>query len=982
MAVWLLVWAGAVRADDPAARPHRTDRLLVKPRAQVFAAHAQSVQSVHIATGAEVLREYPALGGLQVLKLPPEVSVEKAMADYQQSGLFEYAEPDYIVQIDAEPNDPAYVSGRLWGLHNTGQDGGTSDADIDAPEAWEFRTSAPDIIVAVIDSGVRYTHEDLAANMWRNPHEIPGNGIDDDGNGYIDDVYGINAITGSGDPMDDNDHGTHCAGTIGAVGNNSLGIVGVAWKVQIMACKFLDWDGYGVISDAIECVDYARRMGAHIMNNSWGGTGYSSAMRDAIVAARDAGIIFVAAAGNSGTNNDVTPHYPSSYDVENVVAVAATNRRDELATRAYTGSWASNYGTNSVHLAAPGVDIYSAVSSGDSAYAPFGGTSMAAPHVAGALALLKAQFPYFSYQQLIDRLLSTVDEIPELADRVATGGRLNLARALQPICALTTLQFNQVASGGLVDTDCRSPHQGNSYYADLYTFNATSGRQVIIEVTSTAFDPYVYLIGPSGIVLAEDDDGGEGSNARIPATTGTFTLPSNGKYTIEVTSADAGATGAYRISLKAGGLCAAPAPTTGTASPIGLTTATLNGTVKPNGCSTTVFYQFGLTPNFGRTTASRILSGTLDETPVAAKIKNLLAYRTYYYRLVAKNAEGTRYGETKTFMTVPGESSCVTFPLSLGMFISQTLTPTDCASIYRGAGYFADRYTFYGLAGQMVAIELSSFYFDTYLFLVGPSGGVLLFNDDSGNSLNSRIPENTGYFKLPVSGTYTLEVTSFLPGATGPYYLRLLRGNGLGCVEAPTVTAAAATGIGSTVATLNGFVNPNLCSTTVFYQWGTTTSYGKTTASTILPSGKETTLVPMALTGLQPNTTYHYRLVANNSAGVRYGADTTFTTLPGTSPTTGVSTGPAANITARGATLTGTMLPGSSSITVFFQYGTTTQYGRTTASKIIPASTLTTTVSIPITSLLPDTVYHFRMVGNNGGKILTGGDQTFRTLEE
>lgn len=330
---------------------YRQDRILVKPA-------VANLASVHSQLGTRVLRSYPRIGNLQVVQLPKGLSVTQAVAAFQRSGLVKYAEPDYIVHAtQVYPNDPRFQDGTLWGLDNTGQNGGTADADIDAPEGWEHRNSANNVIVAVIDTGVRYTHEDLAANIWTNPGEIAGNGIDDDGDGYIDDVHGINAITGSGDPNDDNHHGTHVAGTIGAVGNNNLGVVGVAWAVSIMPLKFLDSSGYGDVADAIECIDYATMMRVSIMNNSWGASIYLGAgLRDAIAAARNRGILFVAAAGNNRRDNDSNPFYPANYDLDNLVTVAATTRNDLLANELF---WGSNWGLVSVHLGGPGLDIYS-----------------------------------------------------------------------------------------------------------------------------------------------------------------------------------------------------------------------------------------------------------------------------------------------------------------------------------------------------------------------------------------------------------------------------------------------------------------------------------------------------------------------------------------------------------------------------------------------------------------------------------------------
>jgi subtilisin family serine protease len=345
----------------------------------------------------------------------------RRMAELQATGLFEYVEPDYVVRPNNLPSDAAFGDGRLWGLRNQGQNGGVAGADIDAPAAWQTTTGSSDVIVAVIDTGIRYTHTDLSANMWVNPGEIAGNGLDDDGNGFIDDIHGINAVNGSGDPMDTDGHGSHCAGTIGAVANGGGPHVGVAWNVRLMALKFLDPSG--LTSDAIKCIDYAISKGADIMSNSWGGGGFSQALADAIERANADGILFVAAAGNSGTDNDQQPHYPSNYANTNVVAVAALDRSDNLASF-------SCFGATTVDLGAPGVSIFSCTSASDTSYDFYDGTSMATPHVSGVAALLKSHFPSAGATELKQRLLQSARPISALLGKSVSGGALDAAQAL------------------------------------------------------------------------------------------------------------------------------------------------------------------------------------------------------------------------------------------------------------------------------------------------------------------------------------------------------------------------------------------------------------------------------------------------------------------------------------------------------------------------------------------------------------------------
>jgi subtilisin family serine protease len=257
-------------------------RILARYKSGISSQSSGSITALGQAN-VSVRRQFSRLPNLVVLEANGIPAADQATASVRanaltariqalrNTGLFEYVEPDYTVYALAQPDDSRFQDGTLWGLRNLGGSGGVIGADINAVQAWDITTGSTNVVVAVIDTGVRYTHQDLATQMWVNPGEIPGNGIDDDENGYIDDVYGINAITGSGDPMDDETHGTHCAGTIGAQANGGGGHVGVTWKVSIMALKFLSASGFGQTSDALECLNYAVAMGAKISNNSWGG---------------------------------------------------------------------------------------------------------------------------------------------------------------------------------------------------------------------------------------------------------------------------------------------------------------------------------------------------------------------------------------------------------------------------------------------------------------------------------------------------------------------------------------------------------------------------------------------------------------------------------------------------------------------------------------------------------------------------------------
>ncbi|MFL5340207.1 MAG: S8 family serine peptidase [Gemmataceae bacterium] len=353
------------------------------------------------------------------ITLSPGQSVAAAISFYDSLANVRYAQPDYVVRLAATPSDPSFSS--QWGLNNTGQSGGTAGIDIGASAAWNVSTGTGRTIVAVIDTGIDLTHPDLAANIWTNPHVNPLTGHDSF-NGLTDDIHGWNYVANNNNVSDDNGHGTHVAGIIGAVGNNSTGVAGVDWHVQIMPLKFLDSTGTGSLSNAILALNYAVANGATVVNNSYsGGNYFYQAFYDAIANARSHGVIFVAAAGNDGRNTDGNPIYPADYQLDNVLSVAAIDRNGNLAPF-------SNYGAQSVDLGAPGVSITSTYKG--EGYATMSGTSMAAPFVTGAVALLRDLHPSWSYQQIVNQILATTDADPTLMGKTETGGRLDLAKAV------------------------------------------------------------------------------------------------------------------------------------------------------------------------------------------------------------------------------------------------------------------------------------------------------------------------------------------------------------------------------------------------------------------------------------------------------------------------------------------------------------------------------------------------------------------------
>lgn len=411
----------------------KTGEIIVKIEDE---ASPKDLKELNRETGARTEEDLPK-SDVNLVDLPKDLPVKEAVKEYEKSSDVEYAQPNYRLYPTKTTND-TYYSGYLYGLNNTGQNisgsAGTANADIDAPGAWEVTTGLQSTVVAVIDEGVDVNHPDLKDNIWQNPDEIPGNNVDDDENGYVDDinvwdfanddasVYDPDPITGEGD-----EHGTHVAGTIAAQGNNSMGVSGVNWDAQIMSLKFLGANG-GNTLDAIEALNYAVDKGVKISNNSWGGGGSSQALYDAIKNADAKGHLFVAVAGNDGANNNATASYPANYDLPNVISVAATNNKDTLAGF-------SNYGATKVDLAAPGVSIASTAP--DNGYVYMSGTSVASPHVTGVAALIKSQNSSLDDGQIKSRILQSVDKKDNLKGKVATGGRLNAFGSLKGTLAPT-----------------------------------------------------------------------------------------------------------------------------------------------------------------------------------------------------------------------------------------------------------------------------------------------------------------------------------------------------------------------------------------------------------------------------------------------------------------------------------------------------------------------------------------------------------------
>jgi thermitase len=432
------------------------NEVLVKFKSEVSSSAIANANNV---IGANLIETLGDLNWVRV-KLPDGLPVEKAIEEYKKFGEIEAVQPNFYYHLLATPNDPLYPNAGMYGL-----------GKISAPAAWDLTTGSSAVVVADIDTGLRYTHEDIAPNAWKNPGEIPNNGIDDDGNGFIDDYYGYDFRYNDSDPLDENGHGTHTAGTIGATGNNLLGVTGVNWSVKLMAIKIYSPAGTDTTSSMlVNAYNYVRLMknrgvNIRVTNNSYSdcgeACGYDQATKDALDAMGDAGILNVFAAGNDNQNIDSFPYgttpspgYPAKYNSPSVLAVASSTSTDAKSSF-------SNYGVTSIDLAAPGSSVYSTYNSSNSSYATLSGTSMATPHVAGAAALLSSYNQNLSVASLKATLMNTVDPIAAWNGLIKTGGRLNVARALQnqTVCSFNLSQTSVAAptKGGVFTVDITVP---------------------------------------------------------------------------------------------------------------------------------------------------------------------------------------------------------------------------------------------------------------------------------------------------------------------------------------------------------------------------------------------------------------------------------------------------------------------------------------------------------------------------------------------
>jgi len=513
------VRSGSQYAAEPQAQipEHVPDEVIVRFRDGVDESRKDLARFRVLGNRKKV---FQALRGLEVVKLPRNVSVQDAIDLYKQDPDVLYVEPNYILRLNAEadvtatPNDPSF--GSLYGL-----------TKINAPGAWNITTGSNSVVVVILDTGFDYNHPDLAANIFNNATECTTDGADDDGNGYKDDCHGIDVANGDSDPLDDNNHGTHVAGTIGAVGNNGIGVVGVNWTVKMLSCKFFDASGSGTTEGAIECLQYVKAMkdrGVNIVatSNSWGGGDFSQALYDAIDAQRQSGILFITAAGNGnafgvGQNNDSVPFYPCTYYLPNIICVAATTSTDAKASF-------SNFGKRTVHVGAPGNNILSTLPG--NSYGSSSGTSMATPHVSGVAALLKAQNTNLDWRAIKNLILTGGETVSSMANTI-TGKRINANGAMT--CSNSVVQARLQP---IVNTISASP--GVPVNLGFQNINcANPNGNVTVSVSP----------GNSTVTLLDDGSGADQAAADgiysaqwTPSAAGTYTLifPGNDSVTVTV----------------------------------------------------------------------------------------------------------------------------------------------------------------------------------------------------------------------------------------------------------------------------------------------------------------------------------------------------------------------------------------------------------------------------------------------------------------
>jgi subtilisin family serine protease len=782
--------AGATAVSASSQTAALPGRVIVKYKADVSAAAMDASAAQADARVITTIRGSRSVEGstLAVVRSNTQSATE-LVAVLEADPRVAYAEPDYLLDAYATPNDPSYAS--LWGM-----------TKISAPAAWDLTTGSSSVVVADIDTGVDYTHADLAANMWHNPLETPGNGVDDDHNGWVDDVYGIDPATAygnhpDGDPMDDHGHGTHTSGTIAAVGNNSVGVAGVCWQARIMALRFMANNGSGgasgYTSDAIICVNYVIEQkvnhGVNVaaISASWGGGSYSAALYEAIKAAGDAGIVFAAAAGNGGgdglsDDNDDAPQYPSSYDCANIISIAATTSADALTTF-------SNYGVRSVDLAAPGQAILSTVPTFINAtgYVSWNGTSMATPHVAGAVALAAAQFPADSMGRRISRVLSAVDPVAGLNGKCVTGGRLNVNQALR--IADDDIPGMMLPASPVAETLAAATDVN-----DVYRVSLTAGQTLTASVTGQAGTDFGLYLFPPGTANVSSTAAAvaQAAGGAYPRSF-SYLVPATGIYYLDVRAASGSGTYALSHSIVwDNDIPGVPAPS----SPIAGTLAQ----------STDTDDVFSLQLGYGQTISSSLAGPAVSDyrlylyepshTSVWDGYALAWADTGGYPRSISymTRTRGTHYLDAYVFSGSGAYTlTYAVSPAGADDNIPGVALPASPAAGTVGSGTdWGDLYSFTATAGQSIQFSLTGAAgtdFDTYLF---PPGTATV----EGQNGTVKGAWGTSY---PDAFTYTA-------ASAGTYYLLVWAKSGTGTyslahnipvdVTAPTTTLLGLTATG------------------------------------------------------------------------------------------------------------------------------------------------------------------------------------------
>lgn len=894
-----------------------------------------------------------------------------------------YVEPNYIVRGVALPNDSSY--NQLWGMQN-----------IAANAAWDISTGSTANVIAVVDTGIDYTHADLAANVWSAPASftvtIGGRAIT-----CAAGTHGFNAIKKTCDPKDDNQHGTHVSGTIGAAGNNSLGVTGVNWTARMMGLKFLAADGSGTIADGINAIEFAIQTKAafaatgtpvniRVLSASWGSTSFSQALLDEINKANSSDMLFVAAAGNSSSNNDVTPTYPASFQAPNVIAVAANDNPDSLA-------WFSNYGATSVHLAAPGAGILSTLPGGT--YGALDGTSMATPHVSGAALLVLARCP-MNTASLKSTLLGNVDPVPALAGTTLTGGRLNVDKALRS-CTGTPPQYavsftpSAVGPGGTVTVSWSVPTgQAANDWVGLFQAGAPN----------TTYGWYKFTNGA-----------GTGSaTLTAPTQTGQYEF----RYLIENGYADQARSAALTVSAS----IVSPSVSSVQATNVTSTGATITWTTNVASDSQV---DYGLTTAYGS-------SSTLDPSKVtshAVTLAGLAASTTYHYRVRSTDAGGAvAVSGDSTFTTLvssagfsvagspatvsPGGSLTVSWTAPAGRpvndwvglfavgapntaslwytFTNGTTSGSATATAPSQPGQYEFRYLLQNgysdiVRSSAITVSTASFAVTASPASVGPGGTwTVSWTVPAGRPANDWV----GLFAVGAANTSSLwyaytngaptgSLTVTAPSQVGSYEFRYLLQNGYtDAARSSTVTVVLSGNYAVSAAPVT--VGPG----------------GTWTVSWSAPSGRPANDWVGLFAAGAPNTTYlWYAFTGGSTSGsltvtaptqtgqyeFRYLLQNGYTDAARSSPVTvaaaavTISAVQSSNVTSSAATITWTTnAPADSQV----EYGPTTAYGSSTA--VDPAQV--TAHSAGLTNLAASTLYHYRV--KSGGAV--SGDNTFTTL--